>query len=68
MTQSEVTLCLHLARALDLIVSSRTVNGKLYVYDAAGHAKPWENFIADYPIERLQAMVERSQLRNNQAS
>lgn len=64
MTQSEVTQCLNLARALNLIVSSRAVSGKLYVYDAAGRSKPWENFIADYPLERLQAMVERAQLRN----
>lgn len=63
MTESEITQCLNLARALNLIVSSRTVQGKLLVYDAAGHAKSWESFIADFPLERLQAMVERAQAR-----
>ncbi|MBD2020958.1 hypothetical protein H6F43_12290 [Leptolyngbya sp. FACHB-36] len=68
MTHSEVTQCLNLARALDLVVSSRTINGKLYVYDAAGHARSWDSFVADYPLERLQAMVERARLRRNPAS
>lgn len=63
MTQSEMTQCLNLARALNLITSSRTINGKLHVYDAAGHAQPWDSFIANYPLERLQAMVERAQAR-----
>lgn len=64
MTHSEVTQCLNLARALNLIVSSRTINGKLHVYDAQGYAKSWDSFMADYPLERLQAMVERSQRRS----
>lgn len=64
MNPSEVTQCLNLARALNLIVSSRTINGKLFVYDPAGHAKSWDSFIADYPLERLQAMVERAQARH----
>jgi hypothetical protein len=65
MTQSEVTQCLNLARALNLIVSSRIINGKLFVYDAAGNAKAWESFVADFPLERLQAMVARAQARRS---
>jgi hypothetical protein len=58
-TPNEFTQCLNLARALDLITSSRTIGGVLYVYNAAGHAKRWDSFIAEYPLERLQAMVTR---------
>jgi hypothetical protein len=58
-TPNELTQCLNLARALDLITSSRTVAGTLYVYNAAGQSKPWESFMAEYPLERLQAMVHR---------
>jgi hypothetical protein len=56
-TPSEFTQCLNLARALDLITSSRTVGGIFYVYNAAGHAKAWDSFMIEYPLERLQAMV-----------
>lgn len=63
MTHQELTQCLNLARALDLVVSSRTINGVLYVYDAAGYSKPLDSFVSEYPLERLQAMVARSQLR-----
>ncbi|MCU0525684.1 MAG: hypothetical protein MUF72_12760 [Elainella sp. Prado103] len=58
-TPNEFTQCLNLARALDLITSSRTIGGVLYVYNAAGHAKRWESFMAEYPLERLQAMVQK---------
>jgi len=68
MTQHELTQCLNLGRALGLIVSSRSINGALHVYNAAGQSKPWNHFAAEYPLERLQAMVERSQLRNKAAS
>jgi hypothetical protein len=34
------------------------VGGVMYVYNAAGQAKAWENFIAEYPLERLQAMIK----------
>jgi hypothetical protein len=63
MTQSEVTKALNLARALNLIVASRTVNGALQVYSAAGYARSWESFNSEYPLERLQAMAERMRLR-----
>lgn len=63
MTNSEFTQSLNLARALDLVVSSRIINGVLHVYDVAGHAKPWESFATEYPLERLQAMAARAQLR-----
>ncbi|HEY9641071.1 MAG TPA: hypothetical protein V6C57_11345 [Coleofasciculaceae cyanobacterium] len=56
-TPNEFTQCLNLARALDLITSSRTVGGVLYVYNSAGYAKSWESFLTEYPLERLQAMV-----------
>ncbi|WP_416666246.1 hypothetical protein [Egbenema bharatensis] len=56
---NEITQCLNLARALDLITSSRTVGGVLYVYNSAGHAKSWDSFMAEYPLERLQAMVKK---------
>ncbi|MCU0565086.1 MAG: hypothetical protein MUF49_00625 [Oculatellaceae cyanobacterium Prado106] len=55
---NEFTQCLNLARALDLITSSRTIAGIFYVYNAAGHAKRWDSFAAEYPLERLQAMVK----------
>ena len=58
-TPNEVTQCLNLARTLDLITSSRTVGGVLHVYNAAGQAKRWDSFIAEYPLERLQAMVKK---------
>ncbi|NET32472.1 MAG: hypothetical protein F6K19_10745 [Cyanothece sp. SIO1E1] len=61
MTSHEFTQCLNLARALNLIVSSRTIGGVLYVYNAAGQSKSWESFVAEYPLERLQAMVSRRQ-------
>jgi len=59
LTPKEMTQCLNLARALDLISSSRTIGGVLYVYNATGQAKAWESFVAEYPLERLQAMIER---------
>ncbi|MBW4469037.1 MAG: hypothetical protein KME45_01385 [Stenomitos rutilans HA7619-LM2] len=62
MTQLELTQCLHLAKTLDLIVSSRMINGVLYVYNAAGQKRPWDSFISDYPLERLKAMLERRQI------
>ncbi len=68
MTHSEATQCLNLARMLDLVVSSRSINGVLHVYDAAGHCQPLERFVTDYPLERLQAMMERDRLRNQSAS
>jgi hypothetical protein len=60
MTHSEITQSLHLAKALNLIVSSRHINGVLHVYSASGYARPWDSFAAEYPLERLQAMVERA--------
>ncbi len=68
MTHSETTLCLNLARMLNLVVSSRSINGILHVYDAAGRSQPLGRFVEDYPLERLQAMVERDRLRNKSAS
>jgi hypothetical protein len=65
MTNSECTQCLNLARALNLIVSSRIVNGALQVYGTNGHMRSWDSFVAEYPLERLQAMVERTQLRGS---
>jgi len=59
MTPNEFTQCLNLAKALDLISASRKINGVLYVYNALGQAKPWDSFVSDYPLERLQAMVSR---------
>ncbi|MBF1999172.1 MAG: hypothetical protein IGS50_16870 [Synechococcales cyanobacterium C42_A2020_086] len=58
-TSNEFTQCLNLARALDLITSCRTVAGVLYVYNATGQAKSWDSFMAEYPLERLQAMVNK---------
>ncbi|WP_088892512.1 hypothetical protein [Leptolyngbya ohadii] len=58
-TPHEVTQCLNLARSLDLISSTRTIGGILYVYTIAGQAKPWEHFTAEYPLERLQAMARK---------
>ncbi|MBD2035814.1 hypothetical protein H6F86_30625 [Phormidium sp. FACHB-592] len=68
MTQLELTQCLHLAKTLDLIVSSRMINGVLYVYDAAGQKKPWDSFVSDYPLERLRAMIDRRQIRPTTAT
>lgn len=68
MTDREVTKCLNWARVLNLISSSQTVNGVLHVYRVAGHRQPWEQFISDYPPERLQAMIERATLRGTIAS
>jgi hypothetical protein len=58
-TPNEITQCLNLARALDLITTSRTIGGVLYVYNSAGYAKSWDSFMAEYPLERLQAMIRR---------
>ncbi|HEY9698292.1 MAG TPA: hypothetical protein V6D10_13585 [Trichocoleus sp.] len=58
-TPSEITQCLNLARALDLITSSRTIGGILYVYNATGQAKRWDSFVCEYPLERLQAMARK---------
>lgn len=68
MTQLELTQCLHLAKTLDLIVSSRMINGVLYVYNAAGQKRPWDSFVSDYPLERLRTMVDRMQMRPKAAS
>ncbi|MBW4578172.1 MAG: hypothetical protein KME42_01180 [Tildeniella nuda ZEHNDER 1965/U140] len=68
MTQLELTQCLHLAKTLDLIVSSRMINGVLYVYNAAGQKRPWDSFVSDYPLERLRAMIDRMQIRPKAAS
>ncbi|HEY9624400.1 MAG TPA: hypothetical protein V6C78_28855 [Crinalium sp.] len=61
MTPNQFTQAFNLAKALNLITSSRTINGVLYVYNSAGHAKTWDSFISDYPLERLQAMINREQ-------
>lgn len=61
MTPNQFTQAFNLGRALNLISSTRTINGVLYVYDSAGHYKIWDSFIAEYPLERLQAMVSRQQ-------
>ncbi|MBD1850541.1 hypothetical protein [Leptolyngbya sp. FACHB-711] len=58
-TPHEVTQCLHLAKALDLISSSRMVGGILYVYTVAGQLKPLDHFTAEFPLERLQAMARK---------
>ena len=63
MTKDELTQSLNLARALDLIVSSRVVNGVLHVYNAAGQSRSWDSFISDFPLERMQAMAARNQPR-----
>lgn len=67
MTNSELTQALNLARALNLVVSSRSINGVMYVYNAAGQPKPWEHFLAEYPLERLQAMAARVNLQHKPA-
>lgn len=59
MTPNEFTQWFNLARALDLVVSSRNVNGILYVYTENGYSKRWDVFAAEYPLERLQAMATR---------
>lgn len=59
MKPDELTQWLNLAKALDIIVSSRTINGMMYVYTQSGGAKPWNSIAADYPLERLQAMANR---------
>jgi len=64
MTQDELTQSLNLARALDLIVSSRVISGVLHVYNAAGQSRSWDSFISDFPLERMQAMAARNQPRN----
>lgn len=61
MTPNEFTQWFNLAKALELVVSSRQVNGVLYVYTESGYAKPWDAFAAEYPLERLQAMANRYQ-------
>jgi hypothetical protein len=58
-TPHEVTQCLNLAKALDLISSSRMVGGILYVYTVAGQGKPLDHFTAEFPLERLQAMARK---------
>jgi len=68
MTNNEFTQSFNLAKALDLVVSSRIINGVLYVYNAAGQARPWESFASEFPLERLQAMVTRAQLREKPAN
>ncbi|UBF26122.1 hypothetical protein K9N68_32115 [Kovacikia minuta CCNUW1] len=49
-------------------MSSRTINGILYVYNSSGQAKRWDSFIAEYPLERLQAMVDRMNMRGKTAT
>jgi hypothetical protein len=64
MTPNEFTQWFNLARALDLVVSSRSVNGVIYVYTDHGYSKPWHVFATEYPLERLQAMVARAGQRS----
>ena len=59
MISNQFTQCFNLAKALGLISSSRKIDGLLYVYNAAGQSKSWDSFAAEYPLERLQAMVTR---------
>lgn len=59
MTPNEFTQWLNLATALKLIVSSQRINGTMYIYTPIGRPKPFDNFVTDYPLERLQAMVAR---------
>jgi hypothetical protein len=59
MNSNEFTQSFNLAKALNLVTSSRIINGVLYVYNSAGYAKSWESFAAEYPLERLLAMVDR---------
>jgi len=60
MTADELTQCLNLARMLNLVTATRRINGVLYVYRLNGHYTTWESFVSEYPLERLQAMVNRS--------
>ncbi|MBE9181508.1 hypothetical protein IQ268_23380 [Oculatella sp. LEGE 06141] len=59
MNSNEFTQAFNLAKALNLVTASRIVNGVLYVYNSAGQAKPWDSFAAEFPLERLMAMVNR---------
>lgn len=64
MSPSEVTQSLNLARALKLVASSRSVNGKLVIYSPTGQMKTWDSFVEEYPLERLQSMAQRARLRD----
>jgi hypothetical protein len=59
MTPNESTQWLNLARALNIIASSRQINGMMYVYTPAGCKRTLESVIAEYPLERLQSMISR---------
>ncbi|MCL6433246.1 MAG: hypothetical protein K6T90_03365 [Leptolyngbyaceae cyanobacterium HOT.MB2.61] len=49
-------------------MSSRTINGILYVYGTSGYPQRLDTFIAEYPLERLQAMAHRMQVRTESAN
>jgi hypothetical protein len=59
MTPNESTQWLNLARALNIIASSRQINGMTYVYTPTGNRRTLESLIAEYPLERLQSMINR---------
>jgi hypothetical protein len=61
MNPDEFTQCFNLAKAVGLVVSSRRVEGVLYVYTTNGMARSWDSFTAEYPLERLQSLVSRMQ-------
>ncbi|NJN58415.1 MAG: hypothetical protein HC879_13385 [Leptolyngbyaceae cyanobacterium SL_5_9] len=60
MTADELTQCLNMARMLNLVTATRRINGVLYVYRLNGQYTTWESFVSEYPLERLQAMINRS--------
>ncbi len=53
--------CLNLGIALNLLKSGQQVGGVFYVYDPHGYRRTLESFVSDYPLERLQSMVQRMQ-------
>ncbi len=63
MATQEMRQCFNLAIALDLLKSGQQVGNVFYVYDSQGYRRTLESFVRDYPLERLQAMVQRGQSR-----
>ncbi len=61
MAMQDMMQCFNLAIALNLLKSGQQVGGVFYVYDLRGYRRTLESFVSDYPLERLQAMVQRMQ-------
>ncbi len=61
MATQSMMQCFNLGIALNLLKSGQQLGCVFYMYNLRGYRRTLESFVSDYPLERLQAMVQRMQ-------